>query len=532
MSEGVVETIIVAKDDTKRATTSAAKNFRTLGQKIDATNKKVSNGMRATTRQARAQMAQLGYQFQDIAVQIQGGQNALMVLGQQGSQIASVFGAGGAVVGAVVATAAAVTSALLPALFKANENLEELAENAETLFSNLESGGVGTANLDLLEDALLLQIDQQVRQIEEAEKALREAQDALRVGPFPAQGPAEFAMRAVLPVLPEGVKEKLGEIFPDEAKYREMEDGVLADELALSKLNLTLRELRERLSKVREQQDIAASEGGFMTDKELRAQQKLVSSLQRDATNEWLADAARRGRAYKKILTDIEQEEAMALRHEASLKRQARAFELANNPAAKFYDQLKKLEELQPHISAEAYENALFDIHAGFELLEGDLEIPKKVKSEWEKAAESMKNSISDAVTDSIVNFRSLGDVVTSVGRMIASTYIKKTIADPFAASLTSFLPSFDGGGFTGGSSRSGGMDGKGGFPAILHPNETVIDHTKGQSAGGNVVNVTYSPQVNALDPRTAAMVIAENAPTVVGIIEQSLNRRGRSAFA
>ena len=38
---------------------------------------------------------------------------------------------------------------------------------------------------------------------------------------------------------------------------------------------------------------------------------------------------------------------------------------------------------------------------------------------------------------------------------------------------------SFDGGGFTGNGSRSGGVDGKGGFNAILHPNETVTDHTK-----------------------------------------------------
>ena len=38
---------------------------------------------------------------------------------------------------------------------------------------------------------------------------------------------------------------------------------------------------------------------------------------------------------------------------------------------------------------------------------------------------------------------------------------------------------SFDGGGFTGSGSRSGGVDGKGGFHAILHPQETVIDHTK-----------------------------------------------------
>lgn len=48
---------------------------------------------------------------------------------------------------------------------------------------------------------------------------------------------------------------------------------------------------------------------------------------------------------------------------------------------------------------------------------------------------------------------------------------------------------SFDGGGFTGMGSRSGGVDGKGGFPAILHPNETVIDHTKGKSSGVTIVN-------------------------------------------
>lgn len=43
-------------------------------------------------------------------------------------------------------------------------------------------------------------------------------------------------------------------------------------------------------------------------------------------------------------------------------------------------------------------------------------------------------------------------------------------------------LGSFAGGGFTGSGPRSGGVDGIGGFPAILHPNETVIDHTKNQN--------------------------------------------------
>ena len=63
-------------------------------------------------------------------------------------------------------------------------------------------------------------------------------------------------------------------------------------------------------------------------------------------------------------------------------------------------------------------------------------------------------------------------------------------------ASMASAIPamigllSFEGGGFTGTGSRSGGMDGKGGFMAMVHPNETIIDHTKGQSAGGSGVTV------------------------------------------
>jgi tape measure domain-containing protein len=67
-------------------------------------------------------------------------------------------------------------------------------------------------------------------------------------------------------------------------------------------------------------------------------------------------------------------------------------------------------------------------------------------------------------------------------------------------------LLSFDGGGFTGLGSRSGGMDGKGGFPAMLHPNETVIDHTKGQTTGGGVtVNVIESNEKAGTQEKTTS---------------------------
>jgi len=57
---------------------------------------------------------------------------------------------------------------------------------------------------------------------------------------------------------------------------------------------------------------------------------------------------------------------------------------------------------------------------------------------------------------------------------------------------MRSVSPSFDGGGYTGNGSRSGGIDGKGGFMALMHPQETVTDHTKGQTpprSGGEINN-------------------------------------------
>jgi len=79
---------------------------------------------------------------------------------------------------------------------------------------------------------------------------------------------------------------------------------------------------------------------------------------------------------------------------------------------------------------------------------------------------------------------------------------------------------SFDGGGFTGFGSRSGGIDGKGGFPAILHPNETVVDHTRGQRVGANV---TYSPSLN---------IAGDASERTVALIEGALEREREAFFS
>jgi len=91
--------------------------------------KTATSGMSGAGNIAR----QLGYQLQDVAVQAQMGTNGLMILGQQGSQVASVFGPAGAVVGAILAVAAAIGSTLFNSVQKTDAELEKLISTVDKL---------------------------------------------------------------------------------------------------------------------------------------------------------------------------------------------------------------------------------------------------------------------------------------------------------------------------------------------------------------------------------------------------------------
>ena len=81
----------------------------------------------------------------------------------------------------------------------------------------------------------------------------------------------------------------------------------------------------------------------------------------------------------------------------------------------------------------------------------------------------------------------------------------------PMSAPIPTPRPSFDGGGFTGYGARSGGVDGKGGFPAILHPNETVIDHTK-QVANQNHANQNAPVNIQIINNTPASIRTEESS--------------------
>jgi tape measure domain-containing protein len=96
-------------------------------------------------------------------------------------------------------------------------------------------------------------------------------------------------------------------------------------------------------------------------------------------------------------------------------------------------------------------------------------------------------------------------------------------------------VPSFKGGGYTGNAPRSGGLDGQGGFMAMLHPRETVIDHAK-TSSGGGVPNITIrTGQVLQMPDGSqwVSMADLEQAmqATAAGVLGQLRTPAGRVAM-
>jgi hypothetical protein len=86
---------------------------------------------------------------------------------------------------------------------------------------------------------------------------------------------------------------------------------------------------------------------------------------------------------------------------------------------------------------------------------------------------------------------------------------------------------SYEGGGFTGYGARSGGIDGRGGFPAILHPNESVIDHQRG--GGGVVVNQTINVTTGVQQTVRAeiATLMPQIANAAKGAVAEARQRGG-----
>lgn len=143
-STGRFVTIADKAGDTVAATGAAISRTATQIADAAADTRQAGNQMAGGLNNARGAVQQLGFQVQDIAVQLQAGTNALVVLGQQGSQIAGLFGPTGAVVGALLAVGSAVAYALLPSIMSSKSAADELQKAMDLLAESAErtDGGI------------------------------------------------------------------------------------------------------------------------------------------------------------------------------------------------------------------------------------------------------------------------------------------------------------------------------------------------------------------------------------------------------
>jgi tape measure domain-containing protein len=167
--------------------------------------------------------------------------------------------------------------------------------------------------------------------------------------------------------------------------------------------------------------------------------------------------------------------------------------------------------------------------------------VQEEIQGVFKKTYDGLTQSIQDAVFEGKNSFKDLADTIIKEMYRIA---LQKIILDPLfnafanlfpsssskgasdAAKALKSIPSGDGGGFTGFGARAGGVDGKGGFPAILHPNETVIDHTKGKSMSPNInINISAN-DANGFDE-----LLVKRKNLLVSIISQAMNQRGNTGL-
>lgn len=158
---------------------------------------------------------------------------------------------------------------------------------------------------------------------------------------------------------------------------------------------------------------------------------------------------------------------------------------LAATPSAHLESQRKDVRALTDEFTAGRIAESTY-----LEAVTARLDLTGDKLEKTKSAAEELGMVFESAFEDAILSGKDLSTVIDGLIQDMLRMSLRKTVTEPLAnyfSGMLGGLLSFDGGGSTPGGARSGGVDGKGGFLSVLHPNETVIDHTKGQKSGGSV---------------------------------------------
>lgn len=449
-----------------------------IGQRgAQAFDKLAASGPRATaamnqvgagSRSMAPAVQNAAYQIGDFAVQVAGGTSATRALAQQLPQLLGGFGLFGAVAGAVFA----VVAPLVGKLFEASDATADLVDEM------MQAGGTAGS------------VESAIGAVRDVAK---EYADAIR-----ASGGASSAAASLV-------------IANSKAEFAARKE-VLNVEIEL--LRIRGAERQSDISALQSQVD--AGRAGMMTDiadlSGMRGQSRQAAGLSsqlppslaagfNSVTNAPIADAtfARQ----RDNLLALRKLRAEGLLDDIALQK---AEAIVNSEFADLGTAASAAEARSAHKGGGGREKPQDEVKHGLDAMLASL-------TDFSKQAKDIGKGVGDALVsafgraeDAVAQFAMGGkldmrEMVTSMigdlARLATQHYITGPLAGilagalgggGFGKALAGALQSFDGGGFTGWGARSGGLDGKGGFLAMMHPRETVIDGARGGMAPAPVV--------------------------------------------
>lgn len=603
------------------ASQSEIRHINNLHDGIDAMQKNGAAGrnLNGTLRLMRGGFGQVGHQIQDIAVQLQMGTNAMLVFGQQGGQIASLFGPKGAMIGAVLSVGAAVATYLAPRLFEGAKAVEELADKVEDAASKTKN--LTKAQMEFLAVQYAKKLEEQREQVKELEVAMdgfaKRISLATETMKRVDQGSAEFEQaQNRLKDLDAQTKRSTAEI---ELLNSEMEDtgnklrimreggnpffeagnGATNLKSRIEELNETIEEYKNSqlsasdqiqktfyddmiaISNAVDNHMITAAEGSRMMIDLHRKRNEDLKELENDRwQEEWElyskgrqaqlkaeVDAFKeKNRLFEEYMDERDQLYKQATGLQESLLDE---IELIRYNEQQKLDMIKQFEEeglvldmtyaeMRKRVAQETADAILAERLRSSDVSELDKAVLEgsKQRAEFEKKTERDKTAFvlgeldgqlaglskyskkAFALQKAVQIAQAIMNTHTAATKALAAyppplgaVFAALAVANGMAQVAQIKAQSFEGGGFTGFGARAGGLDGKGGFPAILHPNETVIDHTKpGNKMSAPTINIVNNVDASGagadVDQKIVAAMEVTSQQTVKQV--QDLLRRQR----
>ena len=503
-----------------------------------------------SVRNMRGVYGQLGFQVQDVAVQLQHGTNALVVLGQQGSQVASIFGPGGAMFGAVLAVGAALGTAFLPKLFESKKSLSELSDELVSAAGGMDK--LTAAQRRLVELGISQKIIEQQQALRDASSEAEAARSrymkmaqAIASGDRAAGGLSDEMVSQAQAMNVAGLEAAIAQATIDSLR-ESMEElkgstATVEDEFAemVASLNQQYQELvlsESALRAYNDEMQVAALLAQGATAEQVAAvralQARIEAQKQLNAAEEGGGLSRRDASQAQSIVDSLGGKEAQiraAYQRQLEIIREAREQQLDlgmhyNDIEAAMYQQMLQDVEQAQFQSAAALLNGF---QSQFSALQGLFQEASGAAKAFYVAQQSM------AAANAIISALSAGEkakeqaLAMKLSLPAAEAIKTATVAGGYAtagAIMGQTLASFEGGGYTGAGIRAGGLDGKGGHLAMVHPNETIIDHEKGGSAGN--VNINFA--ITANDTKGFDQLINSRRGMFYNMVREALSDQGR----